>query len=451
MAYLDSLKRSTLVALIMGFFVLSGCTDSFTGPDDYGTTVDQSDQPNKFRHANLMDRALRSGSGEFAGKTDNALGLIFKINKQRVLERYKILERYRVLERYKLMERYEYTSAFDGFAVTFEDTTGGTDFSSVISALQADSDIEWFEPDFSVETPASSELTGEVGQTIPWSVAYVGGQTSSTISGDGSGSVDVDVYVIDTGVSNDDLNIVESIDFRGTMGTGIDDPNDYDGHGTHVAGIIGASDNTTGLVGVAPGARIHNLKVLGDDGTTDVSVVIAAIEYVIRARELSPQTPMVVNMSLGENIGSTSYTALDEAVERLVEMGVTVVVAAGNQGVDASLVTPAHVPGALTVGSHTGDGYFSGFSNWGTSLDILAPGEDIISLSPTLGGVGAPLQMTGTSMAAPHVAGAAALYLSQNPSASPDEVATELIRRAKAGIKLTGPQTINKSVWVGDL
>jgi subtilisin family serine protease len=449
MHYFKRSRRLSLIAITVAVMAVSGCTDSFTGPNEPDTPATRTETGDKFRHADLMNRAIRAGTNQVAGKNHTALGLIFKINKQRVMERYKILERYRIFERYKLMERYEYSAAFDGFAVTFEDTTGGSEFSLVISALQADTDIEWFEPDFAVETPVSSELAGQTGQTIPWSVAYVGAKTSSTISGDGSGSVDVDVYVIDTGVSNDDLNITEAIDFRDTLGTGIVDPNDYDGHGTHVSGVIAASDNTIGLVGIAPGARIHNLKVLGDDGTTDVSVVIAAIEYIIKAREANPATPMVVNMSLGENIGSTSYTALDEAVEQLTTLGVTVVVAAGNQGVDAALVTPAHVASVITVGAHDKDGYFAAFSNWGAPVDILAPGVDVISLSPSIGGVGAPLQMTGTSMAAPHVAGAAALYLSQNPAASPAQVEAALLAAAKGGIKLTGPKTVGKSLWVG--
>lgn len=440
-----------LRSLLLGIAVVvafTGCSDSLMDapapePQERTENVD------KFRHAHLMDRALRSGTNQIAGKKPNELGLIFKIKKQRIVERYALLQRYALFERFALLQRYEYDQAFAGFAVTIEDTTGGSDFGSILTALQADPDIEWIEPDFSISTPTSSTLDGHVGQKVPWSVSYVGGETSSAASGDGVGSVDIDVYVLDTGITNDDLNIVESIDFRDTLGTGIVDPNDYDGHGTHVAGILAAKDDDSGLVGIAPGARIHNLKVLGDDGTTDVSVVIAAVEYIIAARQANPSTPMVVNVSLGEDIGTTEYTALDEALDTLVGMGVTVVAAAGNQGSNSDHVTPAHVTSVITVGAHDAQGMFTAYSNWGPKVDILAPGTDIVSLSPAFGGTGAPVNMTGTSMAAPHVAGAAALYLSSNPTASPAEVLTALLANARTGIQLTGGVTASSSVYVG--
>ncbi|MFT5142091.1 MAG: subtilisin family serine protease [Rhodothermales bacterium] len=449
MTFSSLLPRIGLVAFAFCVISLSGCTDSITGPDvNDAVETELTETASKFRHANLFDRALRTGTNQVAGKKPNELGLIIKISPYALMERYKLMERYALMERYKLMERYEYTEAFSGFAVTIEDTTGGSDFTDIISALSAEPGIEWFEPDYTVVNPTAAEIGGQVGQSVPWNVAYVGGKESSTVSGDGSGSVPVDVYIIDTGVSNDDLNIVESVDFRGVVGM---DANDYDGHGTHVAGIIGAMDNTEGLVGVAPGARIHNLKVMGDDGTSDVSVVIAAVEHVIAARRANPTTPMVVNMSLGENIGTTQFTALDESVDLLVSLGVTVVVAAGNQGVNADLVTPAHVPNVITVGAHDSDGYFTSFSNSGGSVDILAPGANVISLQATQGGVGTPVQMTGTSMAAPHVAGAAALYLYANPTASPADVRAALLAAARGGILLTGAQTVAKSVYVGGM
>lgn len=440
-----------LRSLLLGLAVIvafTGCSDSLMDapanePQERSETVD------KFRHAHLMDRALRSGTNQIAGKKPNELGLIFKIKKQRIVERYALLQRYALFERFALLQRYEYDQAFAGFAVTIEDTTGGSDFGSILSALQADPDIEWIEPDFSISTPTSSTLDGHLGQKVPWSVSYIGGEASSAASGDGVGSVDIDVYVLDTGITNDDLNIVESIDFRDTLGTGVVDPNDYDGHGTHVAGILAAKDDDSGLVGIAPGARIHNLKVLGDDGTTDVSVVIAAVEYIIAARQANPSTPMVVNVSLGEDIGTSEYTALDEALDALVRMGVTVVAAAGNQGANADHVTPAHVANVITVGAHDAQGMFTAYSNWGPSVDILAPGTDVVSLSPAFGGTGAPVNMTGTSMAAPHVAGAAALYLSANPTASPADVLSALLANARGGIELTGGVTASSSVYVG--
>ncbi|MFT5143832.1 MAG: subtilisin family serine protease, partial [Thalassolituus oleivorans] len=446
---MTSLYRHLVLPLAFVGLLLAGCSDSLIGSSDQASQTEVEVGP-KLRHAHLLDKALRTGTNQFsAGKRPNELGIIFKIKPYRLMERYALLERYRLFERYRLMERFEYSEAFGGFAVTITDTTGGSDFAGILTAFQADPEIEWLEPDFAVDTPESASLTGHSGQKIPWSVAYIGGDKSSTVSGDGAGSVDVDVYIVDSGVTNDDINIVESIDFRDSLGTGIVDPTDVDGHGTHIAGIIAAMDNADGLVGVAPGARIHNLKVLGDNGSTDVSVVVAAIEYIIKARLANPTTPMVVNLSLGEDIGTPGYTALDESVAYLVGLGATVVVAAGNQGINSSGVTPAHVESVITVGAHDQNGDFAPYSNWGPQVDILAPGTDVVSLSPMLGGFGTPVKMSGTSMAAPHVAGAAALYLSKNPTASPAAVLAALLESSRSGVALTGGATTNKSVFVG--
>ena len=280
---------------------------------------------------------------------------------------------------------------------------------------------------------------------MPWSVAAVGGIDSWAISGDGKGKADVDVYVIDSGVTNSDINVVQNIDFRPSS----NNPKDTDGHGTHIGGIIAAIDDGDGLVGLAPGARVHNLKVLEDDGRTDVSIVIAAVEHVLSAKLQNPSKPMVVNMSLGENIGVKSYTALDQAIKVASEAGVVFIVAAGNSYINANTVTPAHSKEAITVGSYDINGVFSSFSNYGNDVDILAPGEGIISLSPSEGG-GTPVTMSGTSMATAHVTGAAALYLAQNPSASVKEVYNGILNRGKSFVINTPAQTTKKSVWVGE-
>lgn len=457
--------------------LLAGCAESFTGsetaaPATVPTTseaVPATTTPlvaSKFRNAQMVPE-LRSGKkggngickGTKAGwgfrNCPNELGLVLGFASQSVMERYSVLERYKLIERYALMERYElierydYANAIDGGAVTVVDVTGQSDFSAFLAALEADPEIAWFEPDFSLDLPEATSMPATAGQQVPWSVAAIGGKESSTISGDGSGAVNMDVFVIDTGVTNPDLNVVSDLDFRDPAIDGPSNPADETGHGTHVAGIIGATDNTTGLVGVAPGARIHNLKVIGESGTTDVSVVLAAMDHVIAFRQANPTTPMVVNMSIGENVGTETYTGLDDAVATAIEMGVTVVVAAGNQGVEAKLVTPAHVHQAITVGAFDQEGYFTAFSNYGSQVDILAPGTDIVSLAPSTDGAGAPVMMTGTSMSAPHVAGAAALYLSANPAATPEQVLTALMTNARGGILLVGPY-VDQSVWVGN-
>jgi subtilisin family serine protease len=237
--------------------------------------------------------------------------------------------------------------------------------------------------------------------------------------------VDIDVFVIDTGVSSVDLNIVENVDFSGT------DPSasDSDGHGTHIAGIVGAKDDDYGIVGLAPGARIHNLKVFGPDGSADDSIIILALDHVLAWKRNNPGRPAVVNLSLGVDVGTTEFTLMDDAVQELIDAGVTVVVAAGNEGVDVSMISPAHVPDAITVGSVNERRRFSPFSNFGSGLDLLAPGQDVISTSSNIFGVDL---MSGTSMAAAHVSGAAALFLAEYPSGDSEYVSQSLDSRATA-------------------
>ncbi len=438
-------------ALLFGSILLSGCVDGLSGADDADlqeteTTVPASHAHSKFRNAHLMDRAIRT---EAVGKSEsvNLLNLIIKIA-EHVLDKQKIAQRYRITHRYKVASRYEYVDVFDGFAWSIEDTTNTDDYNDFLDSLNADPDIEWYEPDFEVEAPPVTATPSVSGQQVPWSVSAVGGRTSWAVSGNGQGSVNVDVYIVDTGVAqanpndpNDDLVLVENIDFRNDFNDAID----YDGHGTHLAGIVGAVDDNDGLVGIAPGARIHNLKVLGDDGRGDVSQTIAAVEYITNEKLASPGTPMVVNLSLGDDVFTTSYTALDEAIKASIATGVVYVIAAGNQGMQVSSITPAHVTEAITVGAYGAAGGFASFSNFGSVVDLLAPGVSVVSLSPT----GSPVQMTGTSMAAAHVTGAAALYLAQHPSASPAQVEQAL--KAKAGSFVTGSPagTTNKTVWVG--
>lgn len=443
---------STLLILTALFVsgVLTGCADAVFTDDDPAVEARQTHTGPKLRHAHLMDRATKRAVGKSA--SSQTLGLIVAaqstVDKQKIVERYRTAERYKIANRYKIAERYDYNHAFPGVAWIIDDSLGLGDYQEFLDTLAADPDILWFEPDFDVTTPPSDAAPGGSGQQIPWSVAAIGGQSSWAVSGDGTGSVDVDVYILDTGIANannsdpnDDLALVESIDFR----DGFNDAKDYDGHGTHVAGIVGAVDDNDGLVGVAPGAKIHNYKVLGDNGSSDVSVVIAAIEHITALKLASPSQPMVVNLSLGEDIDTPSYSALDEAVDVSVAAGVVYVIAAGNQIRNVSNVTPAKVPGAITVGSYHGSGLFSTFSNWGPKVDILAPGEDVVSLSPN----GGPVEMTGTSMSAAHVSGAAALYLAQNPTASPSQVESALVAAAQDFVVGTNGSTTNQSVFVG--
>ncbi len=198
---------------------------------------------------------------------------------------------------------------------------------------------------------------------------------------------------------------------------------DCNGHGTHVAGT---AVGTT--YGVAKAAFVHPVRVLGCNGSGSNSGVIAGIDWVTA----NAQLPAVANMSLG---GGDS-AALDTAVQNAIASGVTFAVAAGNDNANACSGSPNKVPEAITVGSTTNTDARSSFSNFGACVDIFAPGSDITSAWYTSNS--ATSTISGTSMASPHVAGAAALVLGADPSASPDEVADAIVGNATLG-KVTNP------------
>ncbi len=158
---------------------------------------------------------------------------------------------------------------------------------------------------------------------------------------------------------------------------------------------------------------------------------------------------MVVNISFGADVGTSTYNALDEAIASSIAQGVVYVIAAGNEGIDAEHVTPAHVAEAITVGAYDQNNQFASFSNYGRLLDLLAPGLDIASSSNETGAKKPPVLMSGTSMAAPHVAGAAALYLSQHPAATPQQVRNALVNAGQTWVTGAPAGTTHTSVYVG--
>ncbi|PRD39752.1 UNVERIFIED_CONTAM: Extracellular serine proteinase [Trichonephila clavipes] len=258
----------------------------------------------------------------------------------------------------------------------------------------------------------------------------------------------VHVYVLDTGLR------ASHTEFTGRVGSGRNfapnsggllglgastnaaDTSDCNGHGTHVAGTIAGR-----LSGVARQAIVHPVRVMNCNGSGSTSNLIAGIDWLIA----NAQRPAVANLSLG---GSAS-TALDNAVRNAVGQGITMVVAAGNNNANACNESPARASEALVVGATGSSDRRSSYSNYGTCLDIFAPGDNILSAGHNSDTGTATL--SGTSMAAPHVAGAAALYLASRPQAAPAAVAAGLI--SLAGVDLvTDPRgSSNRLLNVGAL
>lgn len=253
---------------------------------------------------------------------------------------------------------------------------------------------------------------------------------SYTYATDGSG---VTAYVIDTGI------FVGHSNFGGRASVGLDTVGDgkngidCDGHGTHVAGIIGSN-----TYGVAKNVKLVSVRVLDCEGSGTMDGVIQGIDWVVK----NAKKPAVVNVSLG----SEADQALDQAIKNGIAAGLTFVVAAGNQNEDSCKYSPARVPEALTVGATDSGDKRTYFSNYGSCVDLFAPGMDITSTVLN----GQTDAYSGTSMAGPHVAGAAALYLQSNTSASPAQVSQAILGNATPNKVLDPAGTPNKLLYIGN-
>ncbi|NUT52183.1 MAG: S8 family peptidase [Saccharothrix sp.] len=285
--------------------------------------------------------------------------------------------------------------------------------------LAADPSVEYVEQDQVIHTQATQTNPPSWGldrvdqRNLPLNSSY-----SYTTTGSGA-----NVYVVDTGVR------ISHSTFGGRAVNGydaVDNDNvaqDGNGHGTHVAGTIAGSQ-----YGVAKNARIVGVRVLNNSGSGTLAGVVAGIDWVAR----NHQKPAVANLSLGGGANSS----IDDAVRRAIAAGVTFAVAAGNSNANASGFSPARVGEAITVGATERTDARASYSNFGSILDIFAPGSSITSAWHT--GDSATNTISGTSMATPHVAGAAARYLSSNPSATPAQVASYLIAQSTPS-KVTSP------------
>ena len=305
-----------------------------------------------------------------------------------------------------------------------------------VSYVEKDQKVFAFDkPPHSHPTGDDSEQSSQSSQVLPTGVDRINADLSSTVAGNGAGTVDVDIAIIDTGIDtkHPDLNVINHVRCTGTG------PNkDQNGHGTHVAGTVAALDNNIGVVGVAPGAKLWGVKVLDATGSGTLGCVIAGIDYVTsHAAEIE-----VANMSLGCKCTSS---ALNTAIAESVAAGIVYAVAAGNNAEDAATFSPANHDDVITVsaiadfdGMSGGladtivnfrdciedmDDSFACFSNFGSLIELAAPGVAILSTWLD----GGYYTISGTSMASPHVAGAAALYMANNPNAEPADVRDALI------------------------
>lgn len=277
-------------------------------------------------------------------------------------------------------------------------------------SLSEDSRVKFVEEDSVVEALVTQN-------NPPWGLDRIGqhdlplnNSYSYTTTGAG-----VNVYIIDTGIRRTHTQ------FAGRAVIGFDavgdgqNTNDCNGHGTHVSGTVGGS-----TFGVAKGVRLFAVRVLNCSGSGSTSGVIAGVDWVTAHRI----RPAVANMSLG---GGAS-AALDSAVRKSIASGVTYAIAAGNSNTNAANSSPARVAEAITVGATTMTDARSSFSNFGSVVDIFAPGSSILSAWRTSDTATATLN--GTSMATPHVAGVAARFLEGSPTAGPATVRNEIVNVA---------------------
>jgi subtilisin family serine protease len=304
--------------------------------------------------------------------------------------------------RYAATVRHRYSSAVQGFSATMT--------AQQARRLAANPAVAFVEQDSVVHVDATqSGATWGLDRVDQRNLPLSGSYTYNTAASN------VTAYVIDTGImtSHGEFGGRAAVSYDAMGGNG----QDCNGHGTHVAGTIGGS-----TYGLAKGVRLRAVRVLDCNGSGSNSGVIAGVDWVTSNHAANS----VANMSLGGGVSS----ALDSAVSRSISSGVTYALAAGNSNANACNSSPARVGAAITVGATTSSDARASYSNYGSCLDIFAPGSNITSAWSS----GGTNTISGTSMASPHVAGAAALYLGLHPGSSPATVRNALVNSATANV-----------------
>jgi subtilisin family serine protease len=385
------MKRS--LAVVLPFLALAACSDEVTTPVAPSTPA----------------VAAQSASGKYIVVFKDASFAGPRASISRAITE--------VAEGERIAPSHVYSAALKGFAAELNATQ--------LAALRADSRVAYVEPDAEVKLFVSGVQT----TLYSWGLDRIDDvdlplDTNYGWTSDGTG---VNAYILDSGINKNhaDFGLRANYIPNGLGGNFVGDANpdaaDCHGHGTHVSGTVGGTYS-----GVAKNVTLWVGRVVNCQGGGNASMVIAGMDWVA-ANGLKPG---VVNMSLGYG----NVVAVRDAATRLVAAGFTVAVAAGNgdflgRPLNACNESPANSPNVITVGATDNTDKEASFSNYGTCVDVLAPGVNIVSSDYTV--TNQVTGMSGTSMASPHVAGVAAQYLGSNPTATPAQVTTALKNAAR--------------------